>query len=646
MTTPFRKKLRAAVLFVIMGGGIFAIVVTGFGTGGSGAGGMGGSQQSSSTLIRVGGESLTDTEINNRMGMLFRQAAANNPNLDRAAFFRENFDAILDGMVDRMTLVAFARQQGFVVPQTLIDRQIVSDPTFHNVTGQFDDQRFRDVLQQSNMTEQQLRRDIEAQLLVRMIAAPLGGTPRVPQQVSREFANLLLETRTGQFGAVPTALLARSINPSDQEVTDYYQRNTAQFQLPERRVVRYALIGRDQLGDAARASDAEIAAYYQEHQAQYGPSETRSLQIFTTQDEAAANRLAGRVRGGTSFVEAARAEGFAAEDVTFANQRREQVVQQTSAEVAEAAFAAAQGGLVGPTRTPSGFKVVRVESIARAEGRPLEAVRAEIVAAVEQRKLADAINTRAEEIEDRVSDGASVEDIARQYNLRVETTPALTNAGVAPNFRLPNELAPVARAAFETEPGDPVIEVIQPDAQVALVEVVNILPPAAPPLDQIRDEVRTRLIQQTALERGRQMAEAIVNRINGGMAPAQAYAQAGTPLPSPESATARRFQIARAGQRVPPPLTILFAIPEGRARMIKAPNDQGWIIIHHQRRVAGNAETDPQARESVTETERELSQVSAPEIQAQFARAVRAAMGIERNEDAINALRERLVRGQ
>jgi peptidyl-prolyl cis-trans isomerase D len=554
---------------------------------------------------------------------------------------------MLEDVIDTRTLASFARSIGFVVPQTMIDREIVRSPAFQNVTGQFDDAAFRTFLETQNLTERQVRDDIETTQLIRMVTAPISSGARVPQAVAREYANLLLETRAGQLGAVPTSLLARGLQPSDQEVAAFYQQNQRMFALPERRVLRFALLGREQLGDAVRATDQEIAAFYQQNQARYGPGETRNLQLFTTQDEAAARRLAQRVQGGASFVDAARQEGFAPEDISLPNLRREQLAERTNPEVANAAFGAQQGQLVGPLRTQIGWQVVRVDAINRTPARPLEAVRAEIIAQVEQRKLADQINTRVEQIEEQLNEGASFEDVARQAGLQIQTTPPMTSTGAAPNFQFPAGLQPLLAATFEMTPDDdPTVEVVQPDQQVAILQVGNVLPPAPPPLDQIRDQVRQRLIQQTAVQRARAIAEGIVNRINGGMAPAQAYAQAGLALPAPQTVSARRFQVAQAGQQVPPPLTILFSIPEGRARTIVAPDGAGWIIIHHQRRTPGDAGTDPRGSDLIATTQQQFTESISRELQAQFAAAARTVVEIERNEERINALRQRMTTGQ
>jgi peptidyl-prolyl cis-trans isomerase D len=646
MISSFRKRLRNGIMLAILGIGLVAIVITGFGTDGMGGLGGSGTGPNTETVLEVASEDITDAELNMRMSNAYRQAIQQQPNLDRGQFIDANFNQMVEEIIDAQTLASFARSLGFVVPQAMVDRIIVTIPAFQNVAGQFDDAAFRAFLSQQNMTERQLRSDIETSQLIQMVAAPIGGAARAPRAVANEYANLLLERRTGQLGAVPAQLLAQGINPSDQEVAAYYQQNQRAFALPERRVLRFALLGRDQLGDAVRATDQEIAAYYQENQSRYGPGETRNIQRIVLPDENAARVFAERVRGGANFTEAAAQAGFAATDINFPQQSREQFTTVATPEVANAAFGAQQGQVVGPFRSPFGFQVVRVEAINRTAGRPIEAVRAEIIAAVEQRKMSEQLANRVEQIDNRLADGASLEEVAREAGLTIQTSPPVTATGAGQNFQFPQQLAPLLQAAFELEPNNPTLEVIQQDAQAALIEVANVMPPAPPPLEQIRDQVRQRLIQQTAVQRARQVAEGIVNRINGGMPAAQAFAQAGTRLPPPETVSLRRFQMARAGQQVPPPLTMLFSIPQGRARMIAAPNNSGWIVVYHQQRVAGNAASDPAGGQIIASTQQELSQNVENEMQAQFARAVRGTLQVNRNEERLQALRQRLRSGQ
>jgi peptidyl-prolyl cis-trans isomerase D len=647
MIAAFRNKLRTGIMLGILGVGLIAIVITGFGTGGMGGIQGGASASPTQTLVEIGGEKLTEAELTSRIDNIFRQNARQNPNLDRPQFIEEAFAPLLESVIQDRSLVAFARSLGFVVPQLMVDRAIVAIPAFQNVAGQFDDASFRQALSQANLTERQLREDIEFSQLIRMVADPVSGGSRLPQAVANEYANLLLERRSGQIGAVPTELLARGLQPSDQEIAQFYQRNQRSFALPERRVIRFALVGREQLGDAVRATDQDIAAYYQQNQAQYGPGEKRDIQSVVLPDEAAARAFVQKVQGGTSFADAAAQTGFAAGDINLPQQTREQFTNAANADVANAAFSAQSGALAGPFRTQFGFQVVRVDAITRTPARPIESVRGEIVTAVEQRKLAEQLNAAVERIQERLDDGASFEEVAQAEHLNVQTTPPVAANGAGVNFQMPSDLAPLLQTGFDMAPEDDAqLAVVQPDVRSAVVAVANVLPSAPPPLAEIKDQVRARLVQQTAAQRARTVADAIVSRINGGMAPAQAYAQAGIPLPAPRTVTLQRLQISRAGEQVPPPLTMLFSIPQGRARVVAAPNNGGWIIVHHQQRTSGNIRNDPNGSQLLEVTQRGLSGSGATELRQQFARAVQAALGINRNDAAIDALRQRLRTGQ
>lgn len=646
-----KKKLRNGVLLGFLGIALLAMVITGFGTDGMGGlGGIGGGQ-GVQTIARVGDEKITDAELSAVIDGEYRQAARQQTDLDRGQFVERAFQPLLERIIGLAAIADFGRNNGMVVPREMVDRVIVGIPAFQNVAGQFDEATFRQALQQQGITEQQLRNDITSNELLRMVLAPVGSQVRAPRAVATEFASLLLEQRQGAFGQVPTAAFAANINPSDQEIAQYYQRNQRSFAIPERRVIRYAILDRNSFGDRVSASDQEIAQQYQQNQAQYGPRQTRNLQRVILPDENAARQFAQRVRGGASFADAAQQAGFAAADINFPQQTQQAFATVSSAEVANAAFSAQQGAVVGPFRTPLGFQVVRVEGISQTPGRSLAEVRGEIASAIEQRKLAEALVAAEERIQERFDNGEAFEAVARAEGLTLQTTPPVTRTGQAPGvqgpngqpFQFPADLSVVLQTGFEMEAdGDPVMEVVQPNTRVALIDLSNVVPSAAPPLAEIRDQVRQRLIQQTALQRARQAADGIVQRINSGMAPAQAYAQAGVPLPPTQSITRRRLALAQAGQAVPPPLAILFSIPQGRARVLAGPNGAGWLIIHHQQRTPGNATTDREGPALIASVQQQFNETGTVELQEQFARAVRNATDIRRDEDRINAVSQRL----
>lgn len=637
------KWVAVAILFLVL----LAMVVTGFGTDGMGGlGGLAGSGgPTGDTLATVDGRKITDPEVTDLVNRQFSQARQQQPNLTLAAFIESGaYEQLVNQLVVGAAIENFGRAQGLVVSRQMVDREIVNIPAFRNFAGQFDENLFRQQLNAQRMTEAQVRDDITRSLMQRQLLAPIALGARSSDGIAREYANLLLERRRGTIGVVPVELVTQGINPSDADVAAYYTRNRTRLSIPERRVVRYAMIGREQIAAQAAATDAEVQAYYREHQAEYGPRQTRSLQQVVLPDQAAANAFVQRVRGGTPFADAASAAGFSAQDITFTSQTQQQFTEATNADVARQAFAAAQDAVVGPIRTEFGFNVVKVVGIENSAARPLANVRVEIAQAIEQRKTADLLSALVARVEDAVADGSNLEEVARTNNLQMVTTPPITAAGQAPGqtFIIPPQLQPMVRAAFDIDPDDPepVVETVEEGRRFVLVGIDRVVPSAPPPLAQIRDQVRAMLIREQALGRARQVAQGIVDRLNRGTAPAQAFAGANVSgLPAPRPIDMRRMEISRGGQQVPPPLLAMFSLPQGRGRIVPAPNGAGWFVVFHAERTAGDASQQPQL---ITTTRNEFSNSAADEFAQQFARAVELRGNVQRNAEAIQRTRARL----
>ena len=635
-----RSWAAAAILFIAL----VAIVITGFGTGGFGGLGSlsGGGTKTGAVLARVGDRSVTDDELQDIVNRQFARARQQQPDLGMTEFLAEAFDPLLDQMIVGIAVEEYGEAQGIRVSDRMIDAEIVNIAAFHDAAGRFDNAIFQRAIQAQNLSEAQLRQDIGRSLMQRQLLGPIARGSVVPQGIIREYANLMLERRRGAIGMVPALQLRAGIEPTPAEVAAFYRSNRARFTIPEQRVIRYAMIGPEQVAAAARATDQEIAAFYRQNSAAYGPRETRDLQQIVLTDQAAAQRFAQRVRGGASFAQAAQEAGFGAADITASNQTRDAFARTTNAAVANAAFAAAQGAMVGPIRSELGFHFARVERINRTAGRPLESVRAEIAANIQQRKAAEALNDLVTRVEEQLTDGSSLEEVARAERLELVTTPPLTAAGQSPGqpFRIAPVMQPMVRSAFEIDPEvpEPLVEEIVPNQRYVMLGVDRVIAAAPPPLPQIQPQVREALIMQRALERARTVADQIAERINRGTPAAQAFAQAPVRLPPPEAVDRQRLELN--AQNVQAPLLTLFALPQGRARVIPAPSNGGWIVVHHQQRTAGDASSNPLAIRAMGQG---LSESTAEEMAQQFARAIEQATGVEREDEAIRAARERLL---
>jgi peptidyl-prolyl cis-trans isomerase D len=649
MIANFRKSLRSWATVGLLLIALIAIVVTGFGTGGFGGLGSltsGKGSDPSDRLATVEGRTITASEVSDMVNRTFVRARQQQPTLDMATYLAQGaYDQILNQMIVADAIQAFADHQGLLISQTMVDREIANLPAFRNLTGQFDQNVFRQQLQSMNLTEAKLREDIVQSLTQRQLLGPIALGARVPEGVAREYANLLLERRQGTIAVIPTQLVAAGINPSEAEIAAFYRTNRAAFTIPERRVIKYAVIGEEQVANTPPATEAEIAAVYRNSPLSYGARETRNIQSIVLPTQQAADAFAARVRGGTSFVAAAQQAGFAAADVTFANQSRDQFAGVTNPQIAAAAFAAAQGAVVGPTRSELGYHVVRVDRVTAIAARPLAAVRGEIAAAIDRRKRAEALSALVAQTEEQLSNGASFEEVARAHNFTIVTTPPVTATGQpvgSPTpWTAPADLTPLLQAAFDIDADDPepAIETITANQRYAMLGLDRVVPAAPAPLAEIAPQVRAALIQQRARQMTRALADRVVARINAGTPAAQAFAEAQPRIQNARPVDLRRVDISREGQQVPPPLIALFSIPQGRARVMPAENGAGWFIVVHSQRTPGDASTTPAL---IQTTRTQFNANVSEELAQQFARAIELRSEISRNEDAIRSARQQI----
>ena len=640
MLSIFRRGFMAKIMLVILVIGLFAIVITGFGTGGSGVGGLGG--LSGATVASVGGEKLTSARLTDDIQRQLTRLRTQQPELDMPAFLRQGaLEEVLEQLIDLTASSVFGRQQGLGVSRQMIDRDIASIPAFHDLAGRFDDATFRRALAQENLTEQELRDDFATRLIQRqLLIGPVTRRAYVPATIANQYASLLLETRSGIVGAVPSAAMGAGAEPNEAELAAFYRSNRQRYTIPERRVLRYAVFGPENVAAQSQATEAEIQAVYRSDPS-YAARETRRLSQVVL-PEAAARTVAQKVAAGTAFAAAAAQAGRSGADIALGANSREEYAAKSSPAVAAAVFGAAKGATVGPIRGPFGWHVVKVEDVTVSAARPLASVRGELAAQIQQRKAQNAVNELASRIEDAIGE-SSFDEIVAAQKLAVKETAPITATGAAPGtpgWQAPPELQPMLEGAFALEPDeDPAVETIQENQRYALVAVARTLPAAAPALAAIRDRVKSDLIVRRASERARAVASSIVARINAGTPPAQAFAQAQMKLPPVQTLTATRREIARANAQVPPPMAMMFSLPRGKARILAAPDGRGWFVVYLDRIVPGDASKEPGLIQAVRT---QFGAIIGEEYARQFTGAIRAGLDIERNEDALRKLKTEL----
>jgi foldase protein PrsA len=109
-------------------------------------------------------------------------------------------------------------------------------------------------------------------------------------------------------------------------------------------------------------SEAEVTKYYNEHKSQYGQPERRDLRVVLTKDEAAAKQAKSEIESGKSFATVAKSKSIDPTSKNTGGELPGVVKGEEQKALSEAVFAAKQGVLTGPVKTPFGFYVFEVKA--------------------------------------------------------------------------------------------------------------------------------------------------------------------------------------------------------------------------------------------------------------------------------------------
>jgi len=643
MISFFRRALSSWIVLGLLALIMIAFIVTGIGTPG-GLGNLTGGA-SGDTIAKVGSESLAAPEVEQRARIALQGIQQQQPEVTMPVFVAQGgLDSLVQQLTEAMAISQWARRHDIVASKRLIDGEIASIPAFHGLNGKFDETAFRQFLQDRRISERQLRDDITSTILRRQILMPASGGIQAPRSLVLPYASLMLEARKGAIGIVPTASMPAGTPPTDAEFTAWYNKNLARYTVPERRVLRYALISKDQLKQLPDVSEAEISKFYNANAAEYAPSQMRTLSQVVLPDEAAAKTLVAKVRSGTSFAEAAKSAGFSPADTALGDRTQAALAELASPDVAKAAFIAPQGGITDPVKSALGWHVVHVDAIKNSAGKSLAAVHDSIADSLRKQKLDEAIANLTGDIEDQIGDGATFDDVVKARGLQVVTTPPLLPNGAAPenpDWKAAPELQVLLKPAFEGSPDDdPTVENIGNGQLHALLKVDRIVPAAPTPLAKIRDRAMADLMADRAATRAQAVAKSIAAKVDGGVPLAEAIAQAGLNLPPPQPAGGRQLDLIQAGQKVPPPLALMFAMKSGQTKLLAAPDGKGWFLVHLDSIAKGDAATVPGLVDS---TQGEFTRMMADELQQQLSTAIAKEVGISRNPAALAQVKRDLT---
>ena len=413
---------------------------------------------------------------------------------------------ILTQLIDEYAALSEATRLGLSVTDAEVRETIVTLPSFQENGAFIGEARYRELLTFQNppMTTSQFEEDIRASIMLQRLQTAVTDWITVSDD------EIAVEHRRRDERVKVDVIAFRSddyrdqVDASDEDIQLLYTDESASYQVPEKRKLRFLLVDQSAIFDSITPTDQEVQEYYDINMSQYStPGQVRArhilLRVEDDTDEAAvearAAELTAELRDGGDFDALAREhsddEGTAPQGGDLGLFGRGRMVPEFEA----VAFDMEVTEISDPVRSPFGFHIIQVTEKQEEATQPLAEARDGIVNTLKQERASSRAAALATAIAAEVSTPADLDTAAAARGFEVQET----------GFAAPGEpilglglASAVTSRAFQLQPGE-VDGPIGTPTGPAFITVVDRQDPYIPPLDEVRDQVRENVIRRKAL---------------------------------------------------------------------------------------------------------------------------------------------------
>ncbi len=474
-SSTFAKIFIFGVLILSFGAWGIADYVTGGSTLGSTAAYVGKDEISLQQLSRAYNESLRQANL-----------GAIDPETSQALGLANR---ALDGLVAQSLVDQEAIGLGLVAPDSAVVRAIQSNPNFRGTTGQFDRAVYQGFLQFSGLTERAYVSAVRQEIARRQLLESMVSGAGAPTTLSKRLYAWRNETRSATYLTVSVDETLDVGEPSNSDLTAYYEEHKEEFRRPELRAVSFIHLAPEALQAEIEISDQDIEDSYQARLAEFTVPERRTLRQMLLPDEETAKAALERIRGGEDFADvAAEVAGAGSDVIELGTMTRDQLPDPA---LREAAFSIGEGETSEATEGVFGWFLVQATDILDGSQQSLEEVRDLVRNDLAASKAIEAVYKLSTDLDDQLGGGATLEEAAAALNLKVQKLDAVSQSGRGADdtlLDLPD--APVFLATlYETDAGFDSLLVETSDNGYFVLRTDRVTESQVPPLEGIRPAV-------------------------------------------------------------------------------------------------------------------------------------------------------------
>jgi peptidyl-prolyl cis-trans isomerase D len=511
-----------------------------------------------------------------------------------------------------------------------LQRMIASVDAFHDQSGKFSRERYRQLLQGQGMTPAMFESQVRSNILLEQVRGIYSGSAFISDSVADRVLKIREQEREVSQVVFNPADFRKQVKMSDADAEKYYTEHKGDFQVPERVKVEFVVLSMDAFQRNVQVSDEEIKKYYGENQNRFQtPEERRASHILIpaaataspeekAKAKAQAEDLLKQLKAnpkkfGEFAAKYSKDPGSAEKGGDLGFFGRGLMVKPFD----EAAFSMKVGDMAGPVETQYGYHIIRLDAIKAMKATPQEAVRAQIEAEIRKPKVARAFAEAADNFNNLVYEQFdSLQPAVDALKLNLQKSDWISRTGGSPNPLLNNDK--LLAALFSDEVLNKKHNTSAIEVQSNMLVAARVLDHKAAedlPLDQVRKDIVQHLVDQTATQLAEKEGRAALEKLKKGETVAVSWSPA-------QMVTLQK----RQGLHPEAAQSVFSADTSKLPAYSGVPVSQGRFVIYRISKVKDVADTSPEQRKALA---KQLTQVIGQEQYVAYLASLRASADVK-----------------
>ena len=421
---------------------------------------------------------------------------------------------VLQLLVDKNLLVLESKEIGLTVGDADVARNIRNNSSFFNDKGQFDKDKFENMLKVKGLSEKSFIQKLREDMAVNLLLGTISSAPTAPKKLAQTLLAARKEQRIVDIYTISSALVNAIASPNEKQLTDYYNSHVADFTAPEYRTISYVTITPDfakksMIIDKEKISEKDIEIAYHEREAEFKKSEQRAVEQLLFGSEEAAKKAYDSIIAGKKFEQVAKEAKILNVDSISLGMVEKSNIPEIAA---EQVFSLKVGAITEAIKSPFGWHIFRVKEILPAATLPLSEVKDKISKDLEQLASENAMVNLSTKLDDAIAGGSNLNEIAKEFGLTVKKLPTIDKNGKLTNGELEKTLPKNKKfldVAFKTDEKTESSLISGADGVSYMLRVESVQP------EQLlsQEVVKSKLISAWTMQEKKQHLEQLANKV-------------------------------------------------------------------------------------------------------------------------------------